>query len=400
MPRATCRFTRAWYYSYSDRYGKVKIMAKSSKKRGFLAELLFWVALLGVDALAMYLIHRNFGRWSNYRDTMPIMLPVGAFVPLLAVVLRYFPKKKGARVAGIVVALVLGVVIGQVALRGFYGEHPFIIEAFYGPSMELLTDENLEDMTGTEYAGGVAVSREVDLGARKGTYHGTNALIPTFDYRAVKDAPEPEDYMQMRFYYADGSEREALLYTDGRWEYIKEPGVGIWRAKLGTGSGDVADYTWWRELCIDMDFQATFMNPLETGETPTTHPDYNGGEKAVWIDWTIENSWTDELGMKGSWTGHSYNDYNFDHDTPEGYVPERANEVRWLFVKERTSHSYVGYWYEVGTGRKVSDSYENTYSVTAYDLVTGEKQTMDDSDSIGKCMEQYFGLSDEAAVME
>ena len=48
----------------------------------------------------------------------------------------------------------------------------------------------------------------------------------------------------------------------------------------------------------------------------------------------------------------------------------------------------------------MSDSYENTYSVTAYDLVTGEKQTMDDSDSIGKCMEQYFGLSDEAAVME
>ena len=264
----------------------------------------------------------------------------------------------------------------------------------------LSAEERVEDMTGTEYTGGVAVSGEVDLGARKGTYHGTNALIPTFDYRAVKDAPEPEDYMQMRFYYADGSEREALLYTDGRWEYIKEPGVGIWRAKLGTGSGDVADYTWWRELCIDMDFQATFMNPLETGETPTTHPDYNGGEKAVWIDWTIENSWTDELGMKGSWTGHSYNDYNFDHDTPEGYVPERANEVRWLFVKERTSHSYVGYWYEVGTGRKVSDSYENTYSVTAYDLVTGEKQTMDDSDSIGKCMEQYFGLSDEAAVME
>ena len=69
----------------------------SKSKRSFPGELVFWVVLLGLDTVFMYLIHRSFGQWYNYQDTMPIMLPVGAFIPLAAVVLRYFPKNTAAR---------------------------------------------------------------------------------------------------------------------------------------------------------------------------------------------------------------------------------------------------------------------------------------------------------------
>lgn len=75
-------------------------------------------------------------------------------------------------------------------------------------------------------------------------------------------------------------------------------------------------------------------------------------------------------------------------------MPERASEVRWLFVKERTGHVYEGYWYDMTTGKKVSDSYRDTFAITVYDLLTGET-TQEETGDIGKCMAAYFGLAEE-----
>lgn len=370
-------------------------MARNREGRSPLGEILFWVVLLGADALAMYLIHRSFGQPYNYMDTMPYMLPVGAFVPLLAAVLRYFPKKKGPRIVGIVVALALGIVIGQAALRGFYGDHPFIIEAIYGRNVDPFMPEEIEAVYGTLYEDGAPVSEELKLG---GAW-----VSNTQTYRGVRSLPEKTDWVQLRVAGKDGTERKLMQFCDDQWDYLEEPGVGAWRRK----QEEHWDYYNWRENCVDREFDAAFKAPLEAGETPKLSPDYDGAEKAAWIDWTREG-YNDELYMEVSWTANaSHGDYTRDSDTPEGYLPERARDVRWLFVKERTGHVYQGYWYEVGTGKKVSDSYENTYAVTVYDLATGEQQVVSESDSswdtgesvrrldIGNCMRAYFGIEEE-----
>ena len=376
-------------------------MGKTAKKCGFLKEMLFWIVLLGVDVLAMYLIHRGFGKYNNYKDTMPVMLPVGAFMPLLAAVLRYFPRKKGALIAGIAAALVLGVAIGMVALAGFYGEHPFIIEAFCGRNMEALLPGEVTSVTGRLYAGGESDSDELTLREDLGWYEGTgqNSLINGLpDYRGVKRVPEKAEWVQLRFALADGGERELLLSCDDKWNYIEEPGVGMWRRSRSDGE----EYLVWRESCVNKEFSLAFSDPLEAGETPTLAPGHVDGEKAVWIEWTRED-YNGDLYMDASW----YHNNTFDHETPEGYAPERARDVRWLFVKERTSHVYEGYWYNTRTGEHVSDSYKDAYQVTVYDLASGEKEVLAKTDrtrsmseeadalDIGNCMERYFGIDKE-----
>ncbi len=363
-------------------------MAKNRGGRGPLGEILFWVILLGADALAMYMIHRSFGQSYNYMDTMPIMLPVGAFVPLLGAVLRYFPKKKGPRVIGIVVALALGVGIGQVALRGFYGEHPFIIEAIYGRNMEALPPaEEIEGITAVLYANGAPDSTEIAV------VPSSVHTISVMDFRGVRGGvPETSEWLTLRVDCKDGRTRELRLLDTDKWDFIEEPGVGVWRKPRANYS---EEYRWWRDVCVTEEFSALFSEPLLAGEPPRLSEDYNGGEKAAWIDWSQEG-YNDELAMKPSWSA-AYR--SIDHDTPEGYLPERARDVRWLFVKERTDHVYRGYWYEVGTGKKVSDSYDDTYGVTVYDLLTGESRSLTDEldgeADIGDCMKAFFGIAEE-----
>ena len=379
-------------------------MANRDEGRRPLKELLLWMALLGSDALVMYLIHRQFGQFYNYQDTMPVVLSVGAFAPLLAAVLRYIPKK-GARIAGIVIALAMGVAIGQVALRGFYGDHPFIIEAIYGKNAEAFVPAEINGITGMLYEGGEPASGEIDLAGTLAWYTSTgqsNVINGIQDYRCMRGgAPEKRNWVELRFSCVDGRERKLLLFSDDKWDYIEEPGVGAWRRP------SESTYLNWREACIDSEFEAAFKAPLAAGEKPFLSSDYNGGEKAVWIDWSQE-AYNGELYMDTSWSRNSArNDNTSDYDTPEGYVPERAADVRWLFLKERTDHVYEGYWYDVRTGERVSSQYENSYRVAVYDLTTGEMQVLAESDNsqdgaenaraldIGTCMEAFFGETED-----
>ena len=365
-------------------------MAKNRGKRSALVEILFWVILLGLAALVLYLVHREHGKPYNYQDTMPIMLPAVAFVLLLTAVLRYVPKEKGPRTAGILAALVLGIAIGLVALNGFYGDHPFIIEAYYGKNLELLPPSEISEVTGRLCEASGRENRDVSLESYLAWHQNLNqrSLINAQYYRGARDGvPQLGDAIALRITYQDGRERTLRLSADERWAYIEEPGVGAWRAPVG----DTNDYERWRGFYVQTEFVNAFSAPIEAGETPKLPEDYNGGGKAVWIDWSKER--LEQLTMECSWQAP------VDRDTPEGYVPERAADVRWVFLKERTGHVYQGYWYDTRTGKRLSDSYANTYRVMVYDLLTGETKSMTDemdgNHSISDCMKAYFGLSAE-----
>ena len=100
------------------------------KSRKPIREVLLWVILLGIDAFALWRIDVGFGHGSAFfMDTMPIMLCVGALVPLLVVVFRYLPRRKGIRVVASLVSVVLAIIIGMGALFAFYDHHDIL--AYY-----------------------------------------------------------------------------------------------------------------------------------------------------------------------------------------------------------------------------------------------------------------------------
>ena len=261
----------------------------------------------------------------------------------------------------------------------------------FGAPMENLLPQDIERVTGVICAGGEADSGEIDLHALLDTYQttGQDHMIYRKGLRSVHGgAPETGDCVLVRFTYKDGRERVLRLSEDDRWDYFEEPDVGTWRKRK---SQNDADYRYWRKLCTNAEFDQAFAQPLQDGGTPTLTSDYTGGEKAVWIDWSQEIS--DHLYMQPSWRD------TFGRTTPEGYVPERARDVRWLFIKTRTGHAYQGYWYEVGTGRHLGNSYNNSYEVMVYDLVTGEGKVLAEGDNrdtdIGDCMAEYLGLAEK-----
>ena len=93
------------------------------KRRTFGRELLFWAVLLGIVGLGLYLIHTQYGEpYYFFMDTMPAMFCVGALVPLLTLVFRYLPKKKGLRVAACLVSVVLAIAIGIGTLYACYSD--------------------------------------------------------------------------------------------------------------------------------------------------------------------------------------------------------------------------------------------------------------------------------------
>ena len=53
--------------------------------------------------------------------------------------------------------------------------------------------------------------------------------------------------------------------------------------------------------------------------------------------------------------------------------------MRYVFLSEIASSTYKGYWYDPRTGQKLSDSYDVTYRITAYDLEEGETRVLTES---------------------
>ncbi len=259
----------------------------------------------------------------------------------------------------------------------------------FGPSMEIIDPGELESVTGVLYADGRTDSGEIRLDAYLSNKQSTGQthMIYTKGFRSVRrGVPETGDFVQLRFLYSDGREREVRISEDEKWDYFEESGVGIWRREK---SQFAAGYRYWRDECVLEEFDDAFLLPVRDGETPELLPDYSGAEKAVWLDRSQEDS-NGDLYIRPSWSD------SFERETPEGYAPERARDVRWLFIKTRTGHEYRGFWREVGTGRTTGSIYDNTYEVSVYDLVTGERKVVSEGENretdIGDSMKAFFGV--------
>ena len=266
-----------------------------------------------------------------------------------------------------------------------------VTSADFGKPMETIPPKEMDRVMAVLYKDGVPDSEELQLDSPLGTYlvTGQPSMLIMQNFRSVSSVPETADYLQVRFIYKDGRERLVRFSETDGWDYVEEPGAGAWRRKAEKES---SKFRWWLKILTDKEFEIAFRQPLESGAPLELSPDYNGGEKAVWIDWSNDH-FSDKLSFEPSWNE------SFDHDTPEGYTPERARDVRWLFIKTRTSHVYQGYWYNTRTGQRLSSSYSNSYEVTVYDLVTQECKVLAEGSNretdIGDCMNQYFGITAE-----
>ena len=333
----------------------------SKSKRSFPGELVFWVVLLGLDTVFMYLIHRSFGQWYNYQDTMPIMLPVGAFIPLAAVVWRYFPKNTAARVIGLILCVPAAIAAGTAALHAFYGENAPLDRLIYGDPYPGIEMKEPFRTTLSEYQNGKQTGQTVLLDPGNDYRHNIDP-----DYRSFKEEiREPENYMQYLYTGADGKEAVLLAYEDGKYEYMEIKGEGKWRNKVDGNTR--TEYAVSRDIYREVSFRRAFLDHMEDGKF-VIDPGYTGAGKAVWL----EEAWEEEDSSRQSW---------YDRFIPAGFEAENVIDVRYVFLCGIASKTYKGYWYDTRTGQKLDDSYDVTYKITAYDLEEGEERVLTESTS-------------------
>ena len=332
----------------------------SGSGRTFLGELIFWIILLGLDAVFMYLIHRSFGQWYNYQDTMPIMLPVGAFIPLAAVVLRYFPKNTAAKVIGLIICVPVAIAIGTAALHAFYGENAPLDRLIYGDPFPGIDVGEVSSVSLSEYQDGEQIGEPVflDVGA-----YGESGI--NMDYRSTKkETPDPEDYMLFTYTGKDGKTCELKVYDDGKYGYLSIDGQGKWRRKNTPNLRST--YLSDQDLYRGQSFKSAFTDHMEDKEFALS-TGYTGAGKAVWMEEQRE-----EDGYSSPW---------WDRFIPDGFEAERVIDVKYVFTCEIASSTYQGYWYDARTGQKLSDSYSVTYKITAYDLEDGDTRVLTESTS-------------------
>ncbi len=321
---------------------------KSGGNRSFVGELIFWIVLLGADLALFYMTHRSFGRPWNYRDTMPIMLPVFVFVPLAAVVLRYFPRKKSTRVIGCAVCVPVAILIGMVALHALYGEGAPLDRFLYGEPYPGATVGELESVTLSEYADGALLGEPLTLGE---DYARGND-----DFRRCKrEVPEPDAYMLLTFTGANGETQDVRMFDDGKYDYISAEGLGQFRRKLDRNT--MTNRKKFQDVYKDGTFYRAFNDHM-ADKSFALAKGYDGADKAVWLE--------DSEDATVWWTRF----------IPEGFEPERVEDVRFVFLCEVASKTYQGYWYVQGTGQKLGDSYDITYKMTAYDLAEGDTRVL------------------------
>lgn len=181
------------------------------KKRSFVGEAVFWLALLGADALAMYLIHREFGEQATgfFMDTMPTMFCVGALVPLLAVVFRYLPRRKGVRIAACAASVVLAIAIGIGALYACYSHDK--INSYYWRMFSAFNGKDADDRTLVKLyqqgRGGELATGEVGYGDKLvfcfcSEDYADASLESSFDYALTGE--------NGRTFYGGGLDRDRL----------------------------------------------------------------------------------------------------------------------------------------------------------------------------------------------
>lgn len=328
--------------------------------RSFAGELIMWIVILGVEAVFLYLIHRSFGRWYNYKDTMPVMLVAGAFLPLAIIVFRYLPKTAAARVFGLIASVPLAFLIGMITLNAFYGENAPLDRMIYGDPFPGVTVGETASVTLSQYQGGKQVGMTVELDPQAYGKPGVN-----MDFREVKkELPDPEDYLLYTYTGTDGKVQKVRYYDDKKYQYMFDEDLGKWRCRR---SKQVSTYY---ESGLYTYHTLTFAQMFDSHINDHDYKlaeGYNDSGKAVWLE-------EHDPDLAGSSSSQWY-----DRFIPEGFEAEQVEDVRYVFVCEIASKAYKGYWYVPSTGQRLSDSYDVTYSFHAYDLVTGEDEVLEES---------------------
>ena len=247
---------------------------------------------------------------------------------------------------------------------------------------------DLNEITIQEYNGDTPVSREITVydSVSLKEFPETRQWLNTYGIREIKrkkDQPKRTKSYLMRFKKKDGTTSSVFIYGDDEHYYLEQDG-NFWQGK---------DLFWsFENLYADLSYTSAFGSEVED-RSFTLLPEYNGAGKAMWMGLTDidPTNICDTMYRNHAFEEH----YNWCID-PE-YVAERAEDVRYIFVCDYNHMTYDGYWYNVETGEKVSDSYDTSYDVTAYDLLTGESEMIardlfmpqDASDAVHAYMERH-----------
>lgn len=244
-----------------------------------------------------------------------------------------------------------------------------------GEALSLPTAENVQKFTAQEYRGDTPVSMEVEWPYLYAYPGDTYFYQPKRNYwRQITDTallPVREESLLFRITDTTGQITEAFLFGDDTYNYLELPGKGVWREEIKKGSNRTPqDMKTYRNAT----FTACFVEAAANGQLALMD-DYNGAGKALWVDLSGES-------VEGWW----------DRFIPDEWTAQRPEDVRYVIVAGLMSKTYSGYWYDPRTGQKVSDAYNTTFSVVAYDLMTGQQETIEDRVSLfhGDVIRAFF----------
>ena len=227
-----------------------------------------------------------------------------------------------------------------------------------GAKLELPTYEDLQSITVQEIVNGQPVSREVTLYDELHPRLYTSPDYIRFDTDGFKKITKDSQMtstdrcIAYRFTEKSGNSRLLNIYSGEKYDYIEEPGIGVWREKRPPNEWPLYNLSY--EVYEDNSWAQAFLNTAKD-KIFTLLPEYNGAEKAIFVDISDE----------------TVSDF-VERLIPEAFVASRAEDVRYVVLCEVASKTYKGYWYVPETGEKLNDSYDVEYKATIYDLVTGD----------------------------
>ena len=227
-----------------------------------------------------------------------------------------------------------------------------------GAALELPTYEDLQSITVQEIENGQPVSREVTLYDELHPRLYTSPDYIRFDtdgFRQITNESQitsADKCIAYRFIEKSGNSRLLNIYSDEKYNYIEEPGIGVWREKRPQNQWTLYELSY--DVYEDNSWAQAFLNTAKD-KIFTLLPEYNGAEKAIFVDISEEpvNDWVERF-------------------IPEAFAASRAEDVRYVVLCEVASKTYEGYWYVPETGEELGDSYEVEYKATVYDLATGD----------------------------
>lgn len=245
--------------------------------------------------------------------------------------------------------------------------------------------EELSEITMQEYMGDEPAGMELSTGFSYdpefysfpgGTYFYNPGYSDWKQITNEKKWPPRKNSILLRFTDKSGATTRVFLFDDEKYDYLEIPDAGVWRERKDNinnrMSGELKTYQ-------ELQFSQCYAKPVLSHERPSLPENYNGAGKAIMVD--IGEG---ELSIWDHW---------WDDFIPDERSAERAEDVRYVFVLEVLDKEYIGYWYVQGTGQRLHNSYEYTYGLRLYDLVTESEEllyTGTDISAVEEAIEGYF----------